>query len=70
MYVNRLYLIINDIFLLLIGGLSSLLIRLIIRYLRSHVAAGYGTYHLYNSGDSLTTVACSDGVNGLMVRHS
>ena len=24
------------------------------------------TYHLYKSKDSLTTVACSDGVNGIM----
>jgi len=28
----------------------------------------YITYHLYNSGDSLNTVACSDGANGLETR--
>jgi len=28
----------------------------------------YCTYHNYNAGDSLTTVACSDGVNGVMTK--
>jgi len=27
---------------------------------------GYATYHMYTQYDSLTTVACSDGANGLM----
>jgi hypothetical protein len=29
---------------------------------------GYATYHNYYKGQSLTTVACSDGENGLMTR--
>jgi len=28
----------------------------------------YCTYHLYTSSDSLTTVACSDGANGIMTK--
>jgi len=31
-------------------------------------SAAYCTYHNYNSGDSLTTVACSDGINGIMTK--
>eukprot|EP01062_Namystynia_karyoxenos_P026540 TRINITY_DN20591_c0_g1_i1.p1 TRINITY_DN20591_c0_g1~~TRINITY_DN20591_c0_g1_i1.p1 ORF type:complete len:367 (+),score=80.58 TRINITY_DN20591_c0_g1_i1:96-1196(+) len=31
-------------------------------------ATGYCTYHMYNPGDGLTSVACSDGKNGLMTR--
>jgi len=31
-------------------------------------SAAYCTYHLYNAGDSLTTVACSDGANGIMTK--
>jgi len=30
--------------------------------------SAYISYHLYNSGDSLNTVACSDGANGLETR--
>ena len=29
---------------------------------------GYATYHLYKSSDSLKTVACSDGKNGIITK--
>jgi hypothetical protein len=32
------------------------------------LGTAYGTYHLYNSNDPITTVACSDGANGLETR--
>lgn len=34
------------------------------------MSQGWATYHLYTSGTPLTSVACSDGVNGIMTRMS
>merc|ERR1712061_702272 len=49
--------------------MRSLVLALVLR--KSLLVAAdtaYGTYHIYDAKDSLTTVSCSDGTNGLMTR--
>jgi len=40
----------------------------LIAVIPSAESAAFCTYHNYNAGDSLTTVACSDGKNGVMTK--
>ncbi|CAF1558914.1 unnamed protein product, partial [Didymodactylos carnosus] len=39
------------------------------QFTRQSAGDGYATYHLYSSDTPLTSVACSDGLNGLISKY-